>query len=643
MAKNDIVLIDSIIEDLNGSTPLTDMRKGELFEQFATEQLLKEYDLSMEELSKGIVDGKDDGGIDSMYVLINGILLQDDNDFIWPRSSCEITVVIITCKHYDTYRQDVINSEFATVSELFDLSIQDGNLKGQYNQDVLLQRQLFKTAYIKTAAHMTNLHFRYYFASRGDSSEVGENILARAEQIKSKMKELFSACKADYDFIGCSELFALYQKMRQYNLALPFVKQIEQNGGHIVLAKLTDYYHFITDEDGHLRKYLFDSNVRDFMGMNNVNEDIKASLMNKSKADFWWLNNGITILSTAAVSADSILTISNVQIVNGLQTSQTIYQHYSSGGDLNDDRLVMIKIVKQDDADIRDAIIRSTNNQTAIAVTSLFATDMHQKRIEEIMKTYGLYYERRVNFYVNQGIDREWIFDIMYLATAYIGIVLRAPEFAARMKRKHLMNIEKYKTVFNQDDPLQIWPKVARIMRIIDLELMYFQNTVPEFQYSNHRQKRIKFVVAIIICARLLCKFDYSKEDLINMDTNLINNEIVRETWGFVKDNYGYEFMVKRWYLNEVFKKASVKWNITQGMDFLIHHDTLFNDKAQKAIQENEEWIALAEAVKKELPPLPWHHSVAKPIALKLSLSSNLVKRIIQYLMVKGKIKADIR
>ena len=114
MAKNDIVLIDGIIEDMNGSTPLTDMRKGELFEQFATEQLLKEYDLSMEELSKGIVDGKDDGGIDSMYVLINGILLQEDNDFIWPRSSCEITVVIITCKHYDTYRQDVINSEFAT-------------------------------------------------------------------------------------------------------------------------------------------------------------------------------------------------------------------------------------------------------------------------------------------------------------------------------------------------------------------------------------------------------------------------------------------------------------------------------------------------------------------------------------------------
>lgn len=638
MAKNDIVLIDSIIEDMNADAPMDAPRKGELFEQFATEQLLKEYDLSTEELARGIVDGKDDGGIDSMFILINGILLQDDTDFSWPRSSCEITVIVITCKHYDTYKQDVINSEYATVSELFDLSLRDEKLNGQYNQDILLQRHLFRTAYIKTAAHLTNLHFKYYFASRGDSSEVGVNILARAEQIKVKMKELFCACKADYVFIGCSELFALYQKKRQYDLALPFVKQIEQNGGHVVLARLTDYYHFISDEEGHLRKYLFDSNVRDYMGLNNVNEDILDSLRNKNKTDFWWLNNGITILSTAVVSADGILTISNVQIVNGLQTSQTIFQYFSSEGNLNDDRLVMIKIVKQNDVDIQDSIIRSTNNQTAIALTSLFATDLHQRRIEEIMKTYGLYYERRVNFYVNQGIDREWIFDIMYLAAAYIGVVLRAPEFAARMKRKHLMNVEKYKTIFNQADPLLIWPKVARIMRMIDLELMCLQNTIPEFQYSNHRQKRIKYVIAIIICAKVVGKFNYSREDLINMDPNLITKEMINETWLFVKENYGYEFMVKRWYLNVIFKKASVKWNITQGLDYLIHHDTIFNDKAQKAIQENEEWIAVAEAVKKELPPLPWHQSVAKPIALKLSLSSNLVKRVIQYLMIKGNV-----
>ena len=50
MAKNDIVLIDSIIDGMNGCAPMYGQRKGELFEQFATEQFLKEYDLSAEKL-----------------------------------------------------------------------------------------------------------------------------------------------------------------------------------------------------------------------------------------------------------------------------------------------------------------------------------------------------------------------------------------------------------------------------------------------------------------------------------------------------------------------------------------------------------------------------------------------------------------
>lgn len=638
MAKNDIVLIDSIINGLNGSAPMTGQRKGELFEQFATEQLLKEYDLSAEELTKGIVDGKDDGGIDSMFIFVNGILLQDSQDFTWPRSSCEITVVAITCKHYETFKQDVVNSEIATISEIFDLSVSDSNLIGHYNNDILYQRQLFNEAYVKTAAHLTNLHFRFYFASRGDTTEVGENIRARSEQIKAKMKELFSNCKVDYDYIGCSELFALYQKKRQYNLSLPYVSQIEQKGGHVVLAKLTDYYHFIIDEEGRLRKYLFDSNVRDYMGLNPVNEDILGSLRDKKKTDFWWLNNGITILATAAVSANGMLTVSNVQIVNGLQTSQTIFQYYSTGGSLDDERLVMIKIVKQDDADIRDAIIRSTNNQTSIAVTSLFATDLHQRRIEEVMKTHGLYYERRVNYYVNQGIDRELIFDIMYLAAGYIGLVMRAPEFAARLKMRHLKDSTKYDTIFNQRDSLLIWPKVARILRSIDVEVLKLLDKAPDFTYSSNRLKRLRYVIGVIICARLVGKFNYTIDDLINLDTNMITKELIDETWTFSRENYANEFMTKRWYLNVLFSKAATKWGVTSGLDIAMRKTTIFNDRPQKPATKNKRWAAWVDAVKQEVPPLPWHQAVAKTIGLKLSLSSNVVARIIQYLTEKGEI-----
>ena len=45
-----------------------------------------------------------------------------------------------------------------------------------------------------------------------------------------------------------------------------------------MIARLADYYRFICDEQGNLRRYLFDSNVRDYLGDNKVNLDIAASL-----------------------------------------------------------------------------------------------------------------------------------------------------------------------------------------------------------------------------------------------------------------------------------------------------------------------------------------------------------------------------
>lgn len=54
----------------------------------------------------------------------------------------------------------------------------------------------------------------------------------------------------------------------------------------------------ITSEHGELLEYLFESNVRDYEGDVEVNEQIRETLHNQNdKAEFWWLNNGITILA----------------------------------------------------------------------------------------------------------------------------------------------------------------------------------------------------------------------------------------------------------------------------------------------------------------------------------------------------------
>jgi hypothetical protein len=55
-----------------------------------------------------------------------------------------------------------------------------------------------------------------------------------------------------------------------------------------------------------------------------VNEDIKVTLLNIDSPDFWWLNNGVTILATGASVVGKSIQIEDIQIVNGLQTSESI-------------------------------------------------------------------------------------------------------------------------------------------------------------------------------------------------------------------------------------------------------------------------------------------------------------------------------
>ncbi|MFR3431502.1 MAG: AIPR family protein [Holdemanella porci] len=94
---------------------------------------------------------------------------------------------------------------------------------------------------------------------------------------------------------------------------------------YISLVKLGTYFNFITDENNNLRKSFFEANVRDYQGRNSVNSSIADTLEGSGNEDFWWLNNGVTILSTdIKLINNKSLQVVNPEIVNGLQTSGDI-------------------------------------------------------------------------------------------------------------------------------------------------------------------------------------------------------------------------------------------------------------------------------------------------------------------------------
>lgn len=535
--NNDLILLDAIlnkrVEDKNPSE-----KNDEVFEFFVYEQVLKEYDLSKEEIFSGSVDGENDGGIDAIYIFVNNVLFNDKID-IESLKNANLEIIFFTCKHYKSFRQAPINDSIVTLDEFVDLSKKNEELISRYNKRLLNKRSLIdhiiKTLLINKA--LSKFNIRFIYACRGDDEiEICENIKTQGERIKDLFCKSFSSCTCDFEFWGSNKLLETYRKAIDYTITIEAKEEMSHSKQYVVLTTLQNYYKSIIFPDGKLKKYLFDSNIRDFMGLNAVNNDILNSLYDSDgEQDFWWLNNGITILCSAVNGVGKSYTITNARIINGLQTSECIYRYMSNVKE-NDNRLVLIKIISCENPKICDNIIKSTNNQTAIYTASLWATDKIQTDIEEILLKNGWYYERRVNYYLNMGISTKKIVSPLYLASGCIALVLKRPEKASSLKQRHLRKNENYKLVFNEKIDIRVWHSILKCLKIVDGYLEYIKSLDASI-YKNTEKflKKCRYIVAFLLVVKITKKFNFSVENLIEINFDDIDRNEIKQVWSFLE------------------------------------------------------------------------------------------------------------
>ena len=638
MAKNDKILIDGIIDE-RVEIKLPSSKRDEAFEYFAFEQILKDHDLSSEELKSGNVDGRNDGGIDGFFTLINGHLLTEPESFNWPKTGCVLDVWIITCKHHDTFKQAPLDSLVASVSELLDFSIESKNLKGDYSETIIGNRENLKLAYRKVSPRLSKFSINYCYASRGNTSELGESIIARSEQVKQITQDSFGNCQASFNFFGSSELIELYRQIPNFSLELPFVEDLSQGERYVMLVNLQDYFNFISD-NGKLRRYLFDSNVRDFMGLNRVNEDIKATLLDINSPDFWWLNNGVTILATGASVVGKAIQIEDIQIVNGLQTSESIFRHFSNGGNDPNKRSVLVKVVVTKEDSVRDTIIRATNNQTVVELASLHATDKIQRDIEDILKKHELYYERRTNFYKNQGISSDQILTPLYLASGYVSLILKSPDQASRLRSKFMRSEVAYEKVFSVLTDLNVWPQIAFILKRSD---DFLESVRPSGNSGSERfLKSRRHFLSYLTISRILGKFNFSINDIISFDLKDFNKSELATTWELITKydgniEYRNRAKVRMASFLRICQEAEKTWG-TKGIQRFKGAKAPRVDfqkpKPESQVVEKKGTLEFALKINELLPDQPWKPGIEQEIIEKASCSRtdyfNAVKILIE-------------
>jgi hypothetical protein len=207
----------------------------------------------------------------------------------------------------------------------------------------------------------------------------------------------------------------------------------------------------------------------------------------------------VTILCSEATSAGKAYSLSNIQIVNGLQTSHEIYEVLKTNGTTEtENKMLLVRIIVTGDAATRDQVIRATNRQTAVTDASLRATDDVQRQIEDYFLTKGWYYDRRKNFYKNDGKDVSKIVGIPFLGAALTAMGLARPDKSRGKPSSLLKNDEDYRQVFSPMIGLEIYLWAARLQRTVDTFIVSDAANATIDQRSN-----LKFHLSMLTVDRM--------------------------------------------------------------------------------------------------------------------------------------------
>ena len=375
MTNNQILLKEIIKQECQNSSEYNN--ENSYFEFFAANQVLKDYEFSNEEIENGIIGGSNDGGCDAAYIFLNDEIIAPDQlvNLTCPKGA-QLEFAIFQSKNTTGFGEDAI-MKWKTISEnLLDMSHDVDQYKDRYCEGVCEIFMLFRDAITKLITKQPKVCFHYYYVTLG--VDVHPNVVAQMEELKCVVNKLYPNALVKADLIGANELVTLYNSEPDVNICVDLADQaitLGKTNEYVALINLSQYYTFITDSSKKLRKGIFESNVRDYQGYNSVNSCIADTLKNKQNEDFWWLNNGITILSDKITLVTSKkLSVDNPEIVKmvfkPLMKSIIIFRKIRQDY-LKKNRNILVRFLCLCQKKCVMILFFATNNQTNIPKSSL--------------------------------------------------------------------------------------------------------------------------------------------------------------------------------------------------------------------------------------------------------------------------------
>ena len=387
---------------------------------------------SHDEVFDCITDGGEDFGVDAI--------------FISEEKNGEFNITIFQAKYKNNldgdsvFGSDDINKLINAVRILFDTSKELKGVNDRLKSKVAEARSLISESFIPKIKVIACNNGKKW----NEVSEVAINNSNFGDRV-------------DWNHLNHDRLLDLLQSQKPVEATLRLSgKSFSDDVGifRVIIGRLQ-----VTEIAKLMKQYgekLLDRNIRRYLGLqgNRVNEGIRDTLRSESPANFYFYNNGVTLVCSkftrdTVQSENSNVKVSDLQIVNGGQTSMTILkvseELEKEGKSLPSEATVLVRIyeVDKDNEEIVFNITHATNSQNPVALKELKSNDIVQKNLEISIEKLGYNYLRKTSGSNVRSND----ITLGNAAEAILSVWLKMPNKAKFRTSEHFGSL--YNQIFN--------------------------------------------------------------------------------------------------------------------------------------------------------------------------------------------------
>lgn len=194
---------------------------------------------------------------------------------------------------------------------------------------------------------------------------------------------------------------------------------------------------------------IFDENIRNYEGDNNVNEGIiKTSTDPKEAQNFYFYHNGIVYITDLCElsTGNQVASMSSAAIVNGCQTVVSLKKAEESGA-LQEDVFLPIRIIQTSDIDLRAQITEYLNSQTKIRDSYFLSNNAFIRQLQNDLISKGYFLERLANEYSYKRsigsileYQKELILPLEKTIQVYVAYHINSSAAVAKRGKNELFN-----------------------------------------------------------------------------------------------------------------------------------------------------------------------------------------------------------